>query len=70
MWGILLKKVISKIERKQLSFEEGEVMSNIIVGLVILIIVATSILKIISEKRKGAKCVGCPYSRDENCNCK
>jgi len=34
-------------------------MANIIVGLIILAIIALAILKIVSEKRKGAKCVGC-----------
>lgn len=37
-------------------------MANIIVGLVILLIVALSISKIVIEKRKGVKCVGCAQS--------
>lgn len=46
-------------------------MYNIIVILIILSIVTLSILKIISEKRKGSKCVGCPYSseKSEKCGC-
>ncbi|WP_422127601.1 FeoB-associated Cys-rich membrane protein [Vibrio hannami] len=38
-------------------------MTNIIVALVILLIVALSIGKIISDKRKGVKCVGCAQSK-------
>jgi len=37
-------------------------MANLIVSLVIIGIISLSIMKIISEKRKGVKCVGCPYS--------
>ena len=36
-------------------------MANLIVGLVIISIVAMSIRKIVVEKKKGAKCIGCPY---------
>jgi len=34
-------------------------MANIIVSLIILSILVLAIVKIVSEKRKGAKCVGC-----------
>ena len=46
-------------------------MSNLIVGLVILLIISGAAGKIISEKKKGAKCIGCPYSNsgEDNCNC-
>lgn len=46
-------------------------MVNVIVGLVILLIVSLSVIKIISEKRKGVKCVGCPHgcSNSSKCNC-
>lgn len=37
-------------------------MVDILVGLVIIAIVAGAITKIVIEKRKGVKCVGCPYS--------
>jgi hypothetical protein len=37
-------------------------MENIIVGFIILSIVTLSIYKIVSEKRKGVKCVGCALS--------
>ena len=38
-------------------------MGNIIVTIIILAIVIAAIAKIIVEKRKGAKCIGCPYSK-------
>ena len=37
-------------------------MANIAVALVILLIVGLSIYKIVAEKRKGTKCVGCVHS--------
>ena len=37
-------------------------MGNIIVSLVILGIISLSILMIVSEKKNGAKCIGCPYA--------
>lgn len=45
-------------------------MANIIVALVILGIIGAAIAKIISEKKKGAKCVGCSsYSESSKSNC-
>ncbi|WP_145993140.1 FeoB-associated Cys-rich membrane protein [Tepidibacter mesophilus] len=48
-------------------------MANIIVGIVILLIITLSIAKVISEKRKGVKCIGCPHSgsnnKTSNCSC-
>ena len=38
-------------------------MANIIVTLIILSIITLSISRIIIEKRRGSKCVGCPLSR-------
>ncbi len=38
-------------------------MANIIVMIIILVIIAAAITKIVIEKRKGAKCIGCPYSQ-------
>ncbi len=38
-------------------------MDNIIVVLIILAIVAAAIAKIVIEKRKGSKCIGCPHSQ-------
>ena len=44
-------------------------MANLIVGLIILTMVFGAAAKLIIEKRKGAKCVGCPYSEEDNDNC-
>lgn len=46
-------------------------MANVIVILVIIAIIACSIAKLIIEKRKGVKCIGCPYSHSkaDNCSC-
>ncbi len=48
-------------------------MGNFIVVFVIVVILALAILKIRKEKKKGAKCVGCPYSVSANngagCKC-
>ena len=37
-------------------------MTNMIVSLVIMVILALAIFKIVSEKRKGVKCIGCADS--------
>ena len=37
-------------------------MTNIIVGLIILIIVGAAVAYLVRAKRKGVKCVGCPDS--------
>jgi len=49
-------------------------MGNIIVIIVIIAILGGAIAKLVSEKKKGAKCIGCPYSGTHNngasgCNC-
>lgn len=44
-------------------------MANIIVIIIILIIIIAAIAKIVIEKRKGAKCVGCPYSQSDKSSC-
>lgn len=48
-------------------------MTNIIVGVIILSIIGLSIAKVISEKRKGVKCIGCPHAGSNkkkiSCSC-
>ncbi|MFT9497689.1 hypothetical protein [Anaerosolibacter sp.] len=44
-------------------------MTNIIVILVILAIVCAAIGKIVIEKKKGSKCVGCPSGGASKSNC-
>ncbi len=45
-------------------------MGNIIVIFIILAIAAGAIAKIVVEKRNGAKCIGCEYSKSSGCSCK
>lgn len=44
-------------------------MENLIVIMVIIAIVTSAIAKIVIEKRKGAKCIGCPSSQTCSSNC-
>ncbi len=46
-------------------------MANIIVMIIILAIITIAIAKIVIEKRKGVKCIGCPYSKPcgSSCGC-
>ena len=37
-------------------------MTNIIVGLIIAAILGAAVAYIVREKKKGAKCIGCPAS--------
>jgi len=45
-------------------------MANIMVSIIILAIVAAAIAKIVIEKRKGAKCIGCPQSQTGSSSCR
>jgi hypothetical protein len=47
-------------------------MANIIVMIIIVAIVIAAIAKIVIEKRKGAKCIGCPHGQtgSDSCGCK
>lgn len=44
-------------------------MTNIIVILIILAIIGAAIAKIIIEKKKGVKCIGCPSGGTSKSNC-
>lgn len=44
-------------------------MANIVVMIIILIIVVGAVAKIVIEKRKGAKCIGCPCSKTGGSSC-
>ncbi len=45
-------------------------MMNIVVSLIIIVIISLSITKVVKEKRKGAKCIGCPSAgSNSNCSC-
>ena len=43
-------------------------MTDIIIGLVLLIIVGGAVFYIVREKKKGKKCIGCPDGRCDCCN--
>lgn len=44
-------------------------MENIVILLVIAVIIGLSISKVISEKRKGVKCIGCPHGKSCSSSC-
>lgn len=46
-------------------------MTDLIVIIIIAAIIIAAIVKIVIEKRKGAKCIGCPYSQTggNSCSC-
>lgn len=44
-------------------------MGNVIVILIIGLILTISITKVIKEKKKGVKCIGCPYNKSCSSNC-
>lgn len=46
-------------------------MKNLIIIVVILAIVGAAVAKIVIEKRKGVKCIGCPEcsSGKNSCSC-
>lgn len=44
-------------------------MTDIIIILVLVAIVGAAITKIVIEKKRGAKCIGCPSSGKSSCGC-
>lgn len=44
-------------------------MQNIIIISVLVIVVGAAIFYIVKEKKKGKKCIGCPYSGTASCHC-
>ncbi|MBQ9091991.1 MAG: FeoB-associated Cys-rich membrane protein [Anaerotignum sp.] len=47
-------------------------MTDIIVGLIVVIIVGAALLYIRKEKKKGVVCIGCPHAgvcAKKNCGC-
>ncbi|MCQ2080345.1 MAG: FeoB-associated Cys-rich membrane protein [Lachnospiraceae bacterium] len=45
-------------------------MINVIISAILVAIVGTASLYIGKEKKKGKKCIGCPYSGSASCHCK
>ena len=49
-------------------------MANFIAGLIVVVCIGAAVTYIIKAKKKGVKCVGCPYAETcgkgtENCSC-
>ena len=47
-------------------------MTDIIVGLIVLVIVGAALLYIRNEKKKGVVCIGCPHAgtcAKKHCDC-
>ena len=46
-------------------------MADLLVLLIITLIIAGACYKLISDKKKGVKCSGCPYSEmsEQGCHC-
>jgi len=45
-------------------------MENFIILAILIVVVGAAILYIYKEKKKGRKCIGCPYSGCKSCSCK
>lgn len=45
-------------------------MENIIIVVILVILIGTALFYIWKEKKKGKKCIGCPYSGSASCHCK
>jgi len=44
-------------------------MENIIIVAILVILVGSASFYIWKEKKKGKKCIGCPYSGTASCHC-
>ena len=44
-------------------------MVNVIIIAILLILVGSAAYYIYKEKKKGRKCIGCPYSGCTSCHC-
>ncbi|MCQ2544483.1 MAG: FeoB-associated Cys-rich membrane protein [Lachnospiraceae bacterium] len=45
-------------------------MENIIIIAIIVLVVGAAVFYICRAKKKGKKCIGCPYSGSASCHCK
>ncbi len=46
-----------------------DVIGAVIALLIIILILTVLITKVVREKRKGVKCIGCPHSKGYPSNC-
>lgn len=44
-------------------------MANVIVAVILLGIISAAIAKVIIEKKRGNKCIGCPHGGKSSCHC-
>ncbi len=44
-------------------------MKEVLIIAIIVAILGSALFYIISQKKKGTKCIGCPYCKDCNGNC-
>ncbi len=42
--------------------KRGDIMTDIIVGIILLAIIGGATYYLYSQKKKGVKCIGCPHS--------
>lgn len=56
--------------RDCLFFAKEIKMENIIIVAVLSVLVGAAVFYILKEKKKGKKCIGCPYSGKNSCHCK
>lgn len=45
-------------------------MENIIILAIVILSVTAACTYIYKEKKKGRKCIGCPYTGTDSCHCK
>ena len=45
-------------------------MADFIIICIIAVIVIATTVYIIKQKKKGKKCIGCPYSGESSCSCR
>ncbi len=58
-----------KPERK-ITITKGAEMENIIIAAILVMLIGIALIYIWKEKKKGKKCISCPYSGTASCHCK
>ena len=44
-------------------------MEDIIIIVILAVVLGLAALYIYKQKKKGSKCIGCPYAKSGSCNC-